>query len=287
MKKQFTLLSSLLTIVVVSFVGWSCDEDSESTPLPTADFDSSVDVLTATFTNTSVDGLTYSWDFGDEASSTDESPSHTYAQSGAYLVKLTATNSTGSDEKTAALEVVVKITIDGDMSDWNDVEALSVKHSDSVGVVNIVKATSDLENIYFYVEGTDAIHGFVQMYLNSDNDVATGWGNLAHPKCGADWELDAGETGELWPWNGEDGTDGWSFEGDVVVDELGTIFYVPRVMNAQGNAFEFALIRTGIPSLAGTISFALGDVDTSNDGWNEHGYLPMNNEDYIELELFK
>ena len=41
-------------------------------------------------TNLSVDGLSYSWDFGDGTSSTDEHPTHTYAAEGVYTVKLTA-----------------------------------------------------------------------------------------------------------------------------------------------------------------------------------------------------
>jgi N-acetylneuraminic acid mutarotase/PKD repeat protein len=41
------------------------------------------------------DSFTVAWDFGDGATSTSESPTHTYAKYGSYLVRLTATDSHG------------------------------------------------------------------------------------------------------------------------------------------------------------------------------------------------
>ncbi len=42
------------------------------------------------FSNTTKDGFSYLWDFGDGSSSTDASPVHTYSASGNYHVRLTA-----------------------------------------------------------------------------------------------------------------------------------------------------------------------------------------------------
>lgn len=52
---------------------------------------------TVDFTNLTTDALSlsYSWDFGDGAVSTDENPSHTYVADGTYAVELTATNARG------------------------------------------------------------------------------------------------------------------------------------------------------------------------------------------------
>lgn len=44
------------------------------------------------FTNTSEYGVTYSWDFGDGNSSTDENPNHSYINNGDYTITLTSTN---------------------------------------------------------------------------------------------------------------------------------------------------------------------------------------------------
>jgi len=54
--------------------------------------------LTIKFTDKSLNNPTsYLWRFGDGATSTEKSPTHTYTQPGVYIVRLTATNSGGSD----------------------------------------------------------------------------------------------------------------------------------------------------------------------------------------------
>ena len=70
------------------------------------------------FTNQSVNGVSYSWDFGDgSAVSTEESPEHVFAEMGRYNVVLTATSVTGNDNsrtigvRVPKLNVPEKITI--------------------------------------------------------------------------------------------------------------------------------------------------------------------------------
>ncbi len=67
---------------------------------PTADFTSSTNGLTVTFTNNSQNADSYHWDFGDGNESTEASPTHTYSSDGDYTVVLTATNDCGSSTKT-------------------------------------------------------------------------------------------------------------------------------------------------------------------------------------------
>ncbi len=58
------------------------------------------------FTNTSAGThLVYLWDFGDGITSTLENPTHTYAVGDIYTVTLQASNSAGSDETHAALDI--------------------------------------------------------------------------------------------------------------------------------------------------------------------------------------
>ena len=96
-----------------------CEDDSSSVEDPTARFTYVIDEdygLMVTFTNASLNADTYSWDFGDVESSTEMSPSHTYAADGTYDVTLTATNSGGSDAVTQALELTSVLTL----ADLND-----------------------------------------------------------------------------------------------------------------------------------------------------------------------
>lgn len=60
------------------------------------------------FKNSSVNGLTYSWNYGDgSAIETTISPSHTYTTSGSYSVTLTAFGALGDENKSALTKTVV------------------------------------------------------------------------------------------------------------------------------------------------------------------------------------
>jgi len=61
-------------------------------------FDTGAPPLAVTFTNTSSDKYTaWKWEFGDGATSTEKSPTHTYTQFGIYTATLTATGPNGSE----------------------------------------------------------------------------------------------------------------------------------------------------------------------------------------------
>ncbi len=66
------------------------------TTVPDVDFTSNVNGTSVEFTNTTINGDSYSWDFGDGEGSTEENPTHTYDTYGDYVVELTATNECGS-----------------------------------------------------------------------------------------------------------------------------------------------------------------------------------------------
>ena len=69
--------------------------------VPTANFSSIVDGYTATFSNSSSNATSYSWDFGDGAMSTETDPVHTYAADGNYTVTLTAYDDAGNSGQTS------------------------------------------------------------------------------------------------------------------------------------------------------------------------------------------
>lgn len=63
--------------------------ESTNGGLTTANFNVKVDKLTITCTNTSSNGASYLWNFGDNSTSTETSPSHTYTRAGTYTITLT------------------------------------------------------------------------------------------------------------------------------------------------------------------------------------------------------
>lgn len=86
--------------------------------LPGANFTAGVTQLTVSFTNTSTNGVSYSWDFGDGSPADNTmNPSHTYAASGSYLVTLTVTNpcGTSTDTMTVVLAGCPDQVLDGGM----------------------------------------------------------------------------------------------------------------------------------------------------------------------------
>ena len=86
---------------VLVFAGCSDDD----VPAPTASFTFEVDGLTVTFTSTTTDATGYSWNFGDGNSSTEQNPTHTYAEAGDYDVVLTVSNETGDATAEGTVEI--------------------------------------------------------------------------------------------------------------------------------------------------------------------------------------
>ena len=101
-------------ITLISF--GPCEIDSFQSivyiPLPPpviADFSLQIDTCsnTVTFTNQSVNGVSFQWYFMDGDSSIDSSPAHTYSLAGTYEVLLIATNSAGcSDSLSRSIELL-------------------------------------------------------------------------------------------------------------------------------------------------------------------------------------
>jgi PKD repeat protein len=101
--------------VLAIFVIVGCGDDDVDPPpsmtdAPISSFQFAIDendFLTVNFTNFSQNATTYAWDFGDSSTSTEESPSHTYAAGGDYTVTLTASN---ADGESATREETITIT---------------------------------------------------------------------------------------------------------------------------------------------------------------------------------
>lgn len=69
--------------------------------------------LSVTFTDASTNTPTsWSWDFGDTGTSTQQNPTHNYTAAGTYTVALTATNAGGSDVETKTGYITVASAVD-------------------------------------------------------------------------------------------------------------------------------------------------------------------------------
>jgi PKD repeat protein len=67
------------------------------------------------FTNTSQFATSYSWNFGDNETSTEMNPSHSYSNTGSYTITLTATGEGGNNSTTKTIEITVpEFNFDGD-----------------------------------------------------------------------------------------------------------------------------------------------------------------------------
>ncbi len=89
-------------------IQWNCTMPNQP---PSTDFSANT-LVTCTgdvdFTDLSTDGPTsWSWDFGDGGSSTEQNPSYVYTVAGTYAVKLVTANGFGSDSLTKTAYIVV------------------------------------------------------------------------------------------------------------------------------------------------------------------------------------
>ncbi len=127
---------------------------------PSAGFDvsqSDENFLEYTFTNTSKDGVSYLWDFGDGNTSEEESPTHVYATPDNYTVTLTVTGEsglTGTLEKPIDIQapVTVDCTWEVDPEDYRTVHFADA----SVGAVELLWEFGD----GFQFTGMSASHTY-------------------------------------------------------------------------------------------------------------------------------
>lgn len=105
--KKLPKLFALAAIILI----YSCSGDDTPAVVPTPGFNQDRLFIepgeTVTFTNTSTDGQSFSWNFGDNSTvSTDENPTHTFNSVGNFTITLSVTSSTG-DVATTTSSVTV------------------------------------------------------------------------------------------------------------------------------------------------------------------------------------
>ena len=261
----------------------SCKKDE--TPAPKVSFTVSINDKTATFTNTTENATSYSWDFGDQSAlSTDENPTHVYEAYGDYDVRLTATGGGGKVTHLMTISVVKvwpKITIDGDFSDWDSIPAFYSGYGDASGALTEAKVTADgSAYLYFYIKGTADIGPVLEVFVNSDNDTTTGWspGNTGwYDRDGSDYSVEIaveafndGES-DVTPYStayvyNPAGDPGWPWDGDYTDD------VVDQIAGYVNNQVEFRVPYSAFPGMStDKISIYFLVLDNT---WTDIGWLP-------------
>lgn len=106
LKLETTIGGGYWQINLVSYDNPS-DEPELPGALPVVAFESEINDRTVTFTNNSTMVDSYTWDFGDGNMSSEEAPTHTYANDGLYTVVLTGSNSNG--EASVSKNIVISL----------------------------------------------------------------------------------------------------------------------------------------------------------------------------------
>lgn len=268
--------SGLFSLLLGAAVMCSCGGGDDSAPKPTAAFDYEADGLEVTFTNKSTNATSFSWDFGDGETSTDQNPVHTYDAYGVYTVKLSATGDGGTatslpDELTIAKSSPV--VIDGTFTDWATIPVASASVDGNGGTMHELKVDYDATKIYVLITGQ--MKGVYGVFINSDYDGATGatspnfdylWNNL-----GADYYIE----GNLVDWGSLQQDDpaepDWLFN---VVGESSTFVSATTGEAGGKQVIEFSFLRSGIPDMsAEKIGLGIKDIDI-DAGWTTSGALP-------------
>ena len=99
---------------------------------PQADFEFEQAAGSVNFYNTSENGTAYYWDFGDEAVSDLENPSHWYLESGIFEVQLVVTNACGTDTITQEINVIID-----DLFFPETTQEVKVFPNPTTGIINI------------------------------------------------------------------------------------------------------------------------------------------------------
>jgi len=260
----------ILPLFLVAVALNSCKDDP-----PKADFIYDIDVLTVTFENLSERATSYEWNFGDGNTSTEENPVHVYTDGGTFTVSLKAKGEGGTDtyEEDITLTKPAAI-IDGIFTDWAEYTAIYSDPDAANGTLLEFKMTWDAAFLYFYVKGNANTGPILQIYVDKDNDGATGWDYWgAYDTPGLDYLMEYvvedfgettvshtlfGATTEDWPWTIEIAT-------SAVAATSGYV-------NGTGTrTVEFTMARSLMPDLATTIRVSVSNSDAE---WGEAGSLP-------------
>lgn len=143
-KKSYQSSSVFLVSLVSTGSGGSTISNMEIKVTPASGFTvADEDNLTAKvpvqFTNTSLGATSYSWNFGNDTTSTEENPTFAFSSAGAYNVTLTATSAAGSNSSTKQVIIAMAPEVPGELYYIDAVDSFMRKLTlDGLGTVSDV-----------------------------------------------------------------------------------------------------------------------------------------------------
>lgn len=178
MKKIFNLLA---VVAMASCVFAGCEPTTTPTPTPPgpgpdtggngdggatvelkADFTFAAEGTTVKFTNASTGATAYLWNFGDENTSTEENPEHTYDAAGTYTVKLTVQDAAGT-----AKSVEKDVTVAGAAKAYFSATALTDR-AGKFGKIFAFDATSSENAASIVWDFGDGSEGATEFVVNHE-----------------------------------------------------------------------------------------------------------------------
>lgn len=284
MKKSFFYLTLIATMGLFCV---ACEKKEEIKPK--ANFSYEIKELTVTFTNNSKDGVSYSWDFGDQKTSTDKDPVHTYSDYGNFDVKLTVKSATGHTATKKETIVLSKplVLVDGKFDEWANIPAeklavstLDVETSDSTTLcLKEMKFCADNLFIYMYMK-LDTIYGnAMDIYLNTDGNKDNGYNGWMWQNQHADY-LMQGFKNEKYDMcliaYDESKNGAWGWLSPNIVEPGNGLMTISEMKKVSETIVEFEarIIRQYIPNLGDEVQISIAHSGVLGDAWTTSGGLP-------------
>lgn len=265
----------------------ACDEDDVVNP--TANFSYEVDGLQVTFTNTSKDAVSYDWNFGDNNTSTEKDPVHTYSTHGTYTVVLTAKSSSGETATKSETISFTKplIVLDGNFGDWSEVPsnklAVATLNTETSNEATLrlkeMKFCADEMFIYMYMKMDTLYANAMDIYLNIDGNADNGYMGWMWQTHRADYLMQGFKAANydmrLAQYDESKGG-GWGWLQPNIVDTGMGLMTISEMKTVSGSLVEFEaqIIREFIPNLGNEVEITIGHSGVSGDAWTTSGGLP-------------
>jgi PKD repeat protein len=264
----------LIAVLMLSLVGTSCKKENAGSGLK-AVFSYVADGYKVNFTNFSTNAKEYLWEFGDGSgeTSTLKGPQHVFTRKGDFLVTLTATSGTETSTFIDTVSIIgPNIRIDGDFTDWTYVAYAAENSAALASSIRGIKAFASSDLINVYLEGNaDMNLDIVDMYIDADNNPATGYATWLYPAgSGADFLCEGspfGGWGDVFSHAGP-GT-GWGWNSAA---SFADVFSFSELKTVSGKKIvEFSIKKSALGPVSQFINLCILE---NNSSWTQIGIIP-------------